>query len=194
MTIILFILTAISLWGVAGTATYRRVGALVMLKDAHTDRCAEYTAKGNEFAMCVDCGKYRSIIEQFGHHDDDCKRNNVKVGRGKYGTVERTPLENPPVAKWTKRDCVCRPEQQQRDRLMRARTASYAGWPVYIGAYLYINGHKAFLNSKGDDWSFFIEPRMVQTKAERLASLDQAIARAEQALADTNREIKELGV
>lgn len=169
MIIFLFIFAV--LWLSGGTATYRRLGgyrlAQVELNYKHECKRLKYRyAASGRYSTCVKCGCFKNLFEE-------------NVNSVFYRSHKTTCGK-----------CVCTQEQLEADRqkalvaknkkaLTGAAFRAYTMWPGYVSAYLMVNASRVYVNMLGGKDAFFISPKMIETREERLASLDAQIKAAE---------------
>lgn len=77
--------------------------------------------------------------------------------------------------------CSCDAYSPVKLHLGSTRFVSYTVWPGYVAGYAIANLSRFHANLRGEDWSFFVEPKMVQTKSERIAELENSIKALEAA-------------
>lgn len=170
MVLFLIIMT---LWVVGGTATFRRTGHAALNKTRHKSNCATLEDNdGHDLAKCTKCKGYRSVVLQYGHYNNRINDRNAKYPACKFEEGE---------PRWSDEVCNCDQKALLGAALFWTGVSSYLFWPTIVVPYLAINGGKKFAQYKGDDWSFFVKPKMVQTKSERIAELEANIKQLESA-------------
>ena len=174
----ILILCILMVWITMGTATYRRLGWYKMntaVLEKHSS-CNKRTYQWTEresydrtgaYVKCRRCSHYKINIDE---SDSSYYSNHWK----KCGKCNHSD------------------EELQRELLSGVALKAFALWPGYLTAYAYINASKAFLNHKGDDWSFFIQPKMVKTAQEKYDELVTRTAESEANLLELEEKIKEL--
>lgn len=93
---------------------------------------------------------------------------------------------------WPERGCDCYVRRHNRPHLILTAIGSYTLWPLALIAYSAVNIGKAYRNLRGEDWSFFVKPKMIQSKSERLQSIETRTAELHQSLANLDKEIAKL--
>jgi hypothetical protein len=163
-------LIAMVLWTVMGTATFRRVGhAAIESAPKHTKSCNINSGQhiirrlGDGYNKCLKCDQYKRLIDKWGYHfDDKAKRRNC--------TFEENEI------RWTGEVCDCGGTKAE---MVSAAVASYMLWPALLVIYASINAQKKFLDYKGENWSFFVPAKIVQTKSQRIEQLEANIKQLE---------------
>lgn len=88
--------------------------------------------------------------------------------------------------------CDCTFERNSNAHLVLTAFQAYTSWPLYLIGYAIINGCKLYKNLRGEDYSFFVKPKMVKSQSERMKSIEEKTAAAHKAIDDIDKEMAKL--
>jgi hypothetical protein len=164
----LFIMLAIaSAWLTAGTITFRRTGAYAV-ESSKTYHSYECRRKG---LHCQECGHRKYDIDgdkpSMSNHDEHCSSYPYTSS---YRYKDKADINKKPV--YTKK-CTCYAFNDKWLRLVPIALLTYTLWPVLWVVYGGCNAQKAYVLHKGEDWNFFVKPKMVQSREEKDADFSK---------------------
>jgi hypothetical protein len=177
-------------WFAGGVSTYRRVGYLALNSPIkHQRNCASGNPHDREYGKCLGCNYYETTIKSHDHQQDCESFGYDKVlhrGYYKYPTVPVKPV-------WSYEVCNKNCEENQRKVLLNAaKSAAFTIWPVLLAIMVSKNAKQRYVNTKGNDWSFFIKPNQVLSTEEKQVQIKKCIDDSLEELDQLERKIEAL--